>query len=320
VPWFRGKSDEEKRQEAEQKQTLEAENARQAASLQALESGGIPVEAQKRLKDARLQNGSFFTSDLSVNEFLLARETRLRPLSQVMGSSVYHVGWRFIDWYTPTGELTAVSQAINTARARALNRMAQEAALVGAHVVAGVRPSMQRYEWSNGLIEFNFVGTAMRFEGLEPAKEPALTNLSGQDIWKLYESGFWPVGVVAGTSVYHVVPSWNQRMSSSWGAWSNQELPDFSRGLYAARHLATRHLHEGGARLGAWGVVGMTIDQEEEEIEVSGSNDNERTDMVFTFHSIGTAIVEREADAIPPMQMVIDLRRETAQPSRVAVR
>ena len=94
--------------------------------------------------------------------------------------------------------------------------------------------------------------------------------------------------------------------------WYNQELTDFTAGLYAARHSATRLLHSGSSALGASGVVGMTIEQEREEIEVSGSNDNERTDMVFTFHCIGTAIVERTAQhSIPRLQSVLDLRRET---------
>jgi uncharacterized protein YbjQ (UPF0145 family) len=184
--------------------------------------------------------------------------------------------------------------------------------MLGAHVVAGVRSTMQRFEWSQGLVEFNFVGTAMRFEGVEPAQVAALTNLSGQDVWKLYVSGFWPMGVVAGSSVFHVVPSWQQRTQSSWMGWYNQELTDFTAGLYAARHGATRLLRSSCAALGATGVVGMTIDQEEEEIEVSGSNDNERTDMIFTFHCIGTAIVERSAQhTIPELRSALDLRRET---------
>jgi uncharacterized protein YbjQ (UPF0145 family) len=312
MPWIFGKSDEEKQEEARRRENAELEHQRRDASLQSLEQGGISVEAQKRLQDTRLQEGNFFTSDLSVNEFLLTRQTRLRPISQVMGSSVYHVGWRFIDWYTPTGELQVVSAAINGARSLALGRLAQEASMLGAHVVAGVRSTMQRYEWSSGMIEFNFVGTAMRFEGVEPARVAAITNLPGQDVWKLYVSGYWPLGVVAGSCVYHVAPSWPQRMSGSWTSWYNQELTDFTAGLYAARHIATRLLHEGGDRLGATGVVGMTIEQEEEEIEVKGGNDNERTDMVFSFHSIGTAIVERTPNhTIPAISQVIDLRRET---------
>src|SRR5947209_2383627 len=176
MPFGFGKSAEEKQQEALRKEQLAAEEQRRAASLDSLARGGIPVEAVKRLQDPRLQNGSLFTSDLSVNEFLLTRQTKLRPISQVMGSSIYHVGWRFIDWYTPSGELSVPTTAINEARSLALSRMGQEASLLGAHVVAGVRPQLQRFEWSAGMIEFSFVGTAMRFEGLEPAQTAALTN------------------------------------------------------------------------------------------------------------------------------------------------
>ena len=57
----------------------------------------------------------------------------------------------------------------------------------------------------------------------------------------------------------------------------------------------------------------MSIQQEEEEYEVRGSNDNERTDMIFTFHAMGTAITERAPQhTIPPIRQTIDLRRETA--------
>jgi hypothetical protein len=35
----------------------------------------------------------FFTSDLSVNEFLLVKEVGFQPLGLVMGSSIFHVGF-----------------------------------------------------------------------------------------------------------------------------------------------------------------------------------------------------------------------------------
>jgi uncharacterized protein YbjQ (UPF0145 family) len=274
------------------------------------------VEAVKRLQDQKLLDGSFFTSDLSVNEFLLTQQTKLRPISQVMGSSIYHVGWRGITAGTPTGEMSGPTTATNQARAQALSRMRQEASLLGAHVGAGVRPQLQRYEWAAGLIEFSFVGTAMRFEGLEPVESASLTNLSGQDVWKLYVSGFWPLGVVAGSSVFHVRPNWNTRRASASSMWgsgrNNQELTDFTAGVYEARHLASRYMHDDATRLSCSGIVGMVIDQEAEEIEVSTGNNSDRTDMVFTFHAMGTAVTERVPEhTIPSLRQNIDLKRET---------
>ena len=73
-----------------------------------------------------------------------------------MGSSVYHVGWQ----QRPGGfglqaggisqELTVVSEAWNTARLRAFARLEQEATLVGADAVVGVRLTVGRHDWASG--------------------------------------------------------------------------------------------------------------------------------------------------------------------------
>ncbi len=36
-----------------------------------------------------------FTSDLTVNEFLLIKQAGFEPLGLVMGSSIYHIGFQF---------------------------------------------------------------------------------------------------------------------------------------------------------------------------------------------------------------------------------
>ena len=58
----------------------------------------IPEQAQRRLEEMRGQAGGpprLFTSDLSVNEFLMVEEAGFEPLGFVMGSSFFHVG---IQW------------------------------------------------------------------------------------------------------------------------------------------------------------------------------------------------------------------------------
>ena len=47
----------------------------------------LPKDAAHRLEE--LEHG-LFTSDLSVNEFLLVKEAGFHPLGFVMGSSIYH--------------------------------------------------------------------------------------------------------------------------------------------------------------------------------------------------------------------------------------
>lgn len=304
MPLFHHKSEEEKAQEEERKQQQVEAEAQRQASLQSLERGGLPLQAQRRMAESRERGPSFFTSDLSVDEFALARQAGLRPISQVMGSSIYHVGWQFTpsSYWSSSQELSTISEAMNQARALALGRLEQEARLVGADAVIGVRIERGEYDWAGDLLEFSAVGTAVRLGDEPSAERPALTNLSGQDFWKLFSSGFWPLGVVGASTVYYVVASWQTQMANNswWGSRANQELQDFTQGLYAARHIATSRMHQQDAARRSEGIVGMQIEEESEEYEVDMGNDNTRTDMIFTFHAMGTAVMEIADHGTPP--------------------
>src|SRR6185295_15021886 len=109
-----------------------------ARSLADLQRGGLPTRAKLRLAEEAGPGKKLFTSDLSVNEFLLTREVGCRPISQVMGSSVYHIG-RIADYKGQTGEITSISTAHREARRLAIARLALEAKAVGADAVVGVR-------------------------------------------------------------------------------------------------------------------------------------------------------------------------------------
>src|SRR5262249_56602138 len=64
-----------------------------------LSAAGVPQDALARLAELTPgKPGAIFTSDLSVNEFLLVREAGFRPLGLVLGSSIYHVGLQFGRW------------------------------------------------------------------------------------------------------------------------------------------------------------------------------------------------------------------------------
>jgi uncharacterized protein YbjQ (UPF0145 family) len=315
MPFFHHKSDEEKQREQEEKQHRAEELELQQRSEESLKAGGIPVQAQRRLDDLRNRKGALFTSDLSVNEFLLSREAGLRPVSQVMGSSIYHVGWQRTpgqySYYATSQELTVISQAMNHARNLALGRLLEEATRLDAHAVIGVRINRARYEWASDLLEFSAMGTAVRVEGGPVVERPVLSNLSGQEFWQLYRSGYWPVGVAAGSSVFYVVASWQTQMANNsfWGSFANMELQDFTHGLYTARHLAVGRVRSDAHTLGAHGVVGVTIDSSEQEHEVDLGNDQERTDMIFTFHALGTAIMPfQQKPQVPRVQQFVNLR------------
>lgn len=67
----------------------------QSEALARIEAGGIPAEAEERLKAIR-SGSSLFTSGLSVNEFALLGRMGPQPLAQVMGASVVRTGWQYL--------------------------------------------------------------------------------------------------------------------------------------------------------------------------------------------------------------------------------
>lgn len=285
------------------------------AALAALEQGGIPPKAQARLAELRHGDQTLFTSDLSVSEFALMTRVGLRPVSQVMGSSVYHVGWQGMPGsYFGIGrgsyELTVLSEAWNQARGLALSRLQQEAQHAGADAVVGVRIRWGAHDFAPNSVEMVAVGTAVRTGSAEPSPTPVLTDLSGQELYNLLSAGYRPVGVVGATTVFYVVPQWaTQNMTSGWGNWSaNAELPDFTQALYGAREVAFGHLNSQARQLGAHGIVGVSIRQNINTREIDQGGGGKRIDLIVHLHVLGTAITEAaEGQGSVPVQTNLDL-------------
>jgi len=276
-------------------------DARRAEDVARVEAGSIPLAAERRLQE--LAAGSTgFTSGLSVADFALCREAGVRPVAQVMGSSVYQVGWQNYPWNTgwqPGGlgfELETISEAWNRARALALGRLAEEASLAGCHAVVDVTFENRRHEFLDNEIEIVVNGTAVVLDGAPPpADKPVLTDLSMPDFVLLRRAGYDAVGVVAATSVLYLVPSAStQRLTSGLFhlTQSNQELTDYTVGLYAAREQALARANHEAWRSGATSVVGLWLDQHIAVREVDQSG-GKREDLIVTFHVIGTGIVQR---------------------------
>jgi uncharacterized protein YbjQ (UPF0145 family) len=174
-----------------------------AKSLARVEAGGIPLRAEERLAEEAGPHSKLFTSDLSVNEFVLARDAGCHPIAQLMGSSIYHIG-QIPDYKGKTAELTVISDGHRVSRRRALARLWREAVLVGADAVIGVKLRDRMITMGargkggddgGEVIEFTVVGTAIRAPFLtHPKGEPIVTDLSGQDLWALVQDGWEPCG------------------------------------------------------------------------------------------------------------------------------
>jgi uncharacterized protein YbjQ (UPF0145 family) len=302
---------------------------RAAASLRSIEKGGLPIAAQERLAKLSAGGTRFFTSDLTTNEFLLARQAGFRPLTQVMGSCFYQVGWQWLPGSSAgwggglrsygtqgeTWELETETEAWNEARRLALQRLSEEARLAGADAVVGVRLERGSYDWSGGLLEFVATGTAVRSERFDLGDTPMLSNLSGQEFAALFLHGWWPAGFVAGTTVTYVVAGWQQQQAQfglGGTRYQNQEFEDFTRGVYDARTQAMLRVGRQAHELGAHGLLGVQIEHAQREHEVDQGGGSHRRDLIFTFHVLATAVCELDRTGEqPPVYIAVPLSQET---------
>lgn len=158
------------------------------------------------------------------------------------------------------------------------------------------------HDWSPGAVEFLAVGTAVRLpEELQAPNPPVLTDLDGQQFWQLITAGIRPVGIVAHTSV-HYAPAGAKTvrvMSGVFGAsWRNQELPDYTEGVYAARGKAMAAVRQQALEQGADGIVGVQLSQQLRGHHVAQFGGMDREDLIVTLHVIGTAVREDPSLAI----------------------
>jgi uncharacterized protein YbjQ (UPF0145 family) len=191
---------------------------RSSASLE-----GVPDSGRARLEQNK---EGLFTSDLTVNEFLLITEAGFDPLGLVVGSSIYHDA-------------------------------------LGADGIVGVRLDIGRYEWGRQMAEFIAIGTAVRHrDGVlhrAPNGRPFTSDLSGQAFWTLLRTGHRPVGMVMGSCVYHVAHRGMMRTLGQIG--QNVELPNYTQALYDARELAMQRMQSEAQALEAKGIVGVDLQE-----------------------------------------------------------
>jgi uncharacterized protein YbjQ (UPF0145 family) len=282
------------------------DDAAAQADIARVEAGGIPLAAEQRVLELA-RGETAFTSGLSVADFALSRLDGVLPLCQVMGSSIYKVGWQRFPWSSSWGqgsvsELGPITDAWNHARALALGRLEQEAKLAGCHAVVDVSFQGNRHDFLDDEIEIVVNGTAVHLP--EGGDAPVLTDLSLPDYTLLRRGGYRPVGVVASTSVFYIVPtSQTRRATTGWQRYQpNQELADFTQGVYAAREMALARVNEKALALGAGGIVGVQIEHDIAIREVD--NGGKREDLIVTFHILGTAI-EPAGDTTPVAPMTI---------------
>ena len=259
-----------------------------AESYKAGSLAGIPASGLERIERMKKDVArGFFTSDLSVNEFLLVKQSGFEPLGLVLGSSIYHIGFQQAMW-NQNQEMGVLTQAMYHARELAMTRMEEEADQLGADGVVGVRLDIGRYDWGADLAEFIAVGTAVKHAAGElhraPNGRPFTSDMSGQDFATLLRAGYRPTGLVMGNCVYHVARQ--GMLASLKQVGRNVEMPNFTQALYEARELAMERLQNEADELQSEGIVGARI---VERSHGWGSH-------VIEFFAIGTSVISTTSD------------------------
>jgi uncharacterized protein YbjQ (UPF0145 family) len=247
-------------------------------------TANLPQGAAQRLRAMRGTGDrpAFFTSDLSVDEFLLVEHAGFEALGLVLGSCIYHVGFQWQKW-SVSQELPILTRAMYSARELAMTRMEEEADILGADGIVGVRLVFKQYAMDEGVLEFQAVGTAIRHRekaGSMRTKDnrPFTSDLSGQDLWKLVRGGYRPVSLAMGACVYHIAHMSFMQALKQVGR--NQEMTIYTEATYAARELALERMQAEAAQRGGVGVVGARV---EESNWGWGSN-------AIEFFAVGTAV------------------------------
>ena len=261
-------------------------------------TANLPPGAAQRL---RLMRGTgdkpaFFTSDLSVDEFLLVEQAGFDPLGLVMGSSIYHVGFQWQRW-SVSQELDVLTRAMFDARELAMTRMEEEADLLGADGIVGVRLVFKHYAREEGILEFQAIGTAIRHRELKGSfrtkdNRPVTSDLSGQDLWKLVRGGYRPVSLAMGACVYHIAHMTFLQALKQIGR--NQEMQVYTAATYAARELALERMQVEAVERGGVGVVGARVEESN-----WGWGEN-----AIEFFAVGTAVAPMGERVVRPLDSV----------------
>lgn len=182
-------------------------------------------------------------------------------------------------------EASGVRHSLYEARSRAMERMRQECALLGADGVVAVRLTVGPFP--SGGLEFQAIGTAVRADGPVRPQHPFLSELSGQEFALLVGAGWVPCALVLGISVMVRHDDWMTYQQTA--SWSNQEVHGYTELLRAARDGARQALREDCARYGGTTVVVRNIGTRIGEHECRAVENGH--DHVVEAMVVGTAIV-----------------------------
>src|SRR4051812_24565446 len=203
-----------------------------------------------------------FTTSANGQELYCQLDSGFTPMHFVFGNVAYSIGagGGIIGSLKAMGrgEIKEFSDVFNRTRHLALERIAREAAAVGANAVVGIETRTMRFQ---GVHEMLMLGTAshhpaltqmgakppsggtLNYESPEVAnptavypQQPVTSDLTNEEMWNLVHMGYLPLKLVLGTAVYSLgVVGGIKAMLSSF---SRGEIEPLTTLIYDAREHA----------------------------------------------------------------------------------
>ncbi len=269
------------------KSQMKEAKQRAEAAEQALLRGKLPLSVTTRI-DRQLNDELPWTSDFTVNEWLLLRIYGFEALGFVSGSSCYHISYSGGSGFlSGSYDMENQEDVLYAARERALLRMEEEASLLGANAVVGVRLQLEESNESHQMA-FSAFGTAVRIRNLVKTNKPIVCTVSGQEFVKLLAQGAMPIGMSMGIAVFYQYSSRTDMRQTR--SFFNQEVPVFTEAIYHVQRRAMNHLHSNLNELNASGLLGDNTHFFVKEMEVERGENDTRIDHIVHFIVAGTAI------------------------------
>ena len=278
--------------------------------LYRISGGALPRAAETRLKE--LSGSRRFTSFLSPRGLAAAADARIEPLGQVVGYSSGVMLFGVIRTTRPGQgrarlgvarwrERSGPVYSWDTVRKHARRRLVEQAKLVGANAVVGVRArrdERRASEFGQREIELELLGTAVRLPDRWRKRdaEPLLTLASAQELWALLRAGIEPVGIAGGYAYVETRPGSATALTAM--GMANAELPDLTRAVYEARHLAMRRLVADARGLKAGGVIGIDLHDRHER------GPGRLPALHVEVHLLGNAVRRRSWTGVEPDPVV----------------
>lgn len=180
------------------------------------------------------------------------------PLQFVFGNVVYSIGigggimgaLRSLK----SGEVIEFSSILNKTRHLALERISAEAREAGANAVLGIQTLISPII---GIQEMLMTGTASYHPQL-PAQykdAPITSDLTNEEMWNIMHSGYCPLKLVLGVSVFSV--GFTGGVKAMFKSFVRGEIKELTYMIYQARTRALGMISEDAVACGADDVVGV---------------------------------------------------------------